>query len=471
MRFGLINHGCRGRVKHGARICATARTTLYIRVFQKVSQDENLSSATGLKEPFSNEQAGREPLKKPINETLLLIVLAAIQFTAVVDFLIILPLGPQYMRVFALKPAQFGVIVSAYAIAAGISGVVVSLFLDLFDRKRALLFLFLGFTIGTFFCALAPTYQLLVLARTVAGAFGGVAGALILAIIGDVVPEGRRGAATGVVMSSFSVASICGVPLGLLLATNVNWHVPFFALAALSLLILIAAGYVLPPLRGHMGQERQEHPVARLFATLGHADHQMALIFMGLLTFMGFVIFPNMANYMVANAGLTEKQLPLVYLAGGACTFFSMNWIGRWADRAGKRRVFVLMSFSALVPILAITNLPRVPLAVALATSTLLMVCMSGRMVPAMALMTSSIEARYRGGFMSLSSSVQQFAAGVAALMSGRILDQTAGGKMLHFPIIGAISVACALICIYLSRYLRVSENADEAVSAVAVEG
>jgi predicted MFS family arabinose efflux permease len=441
-------------------------------VFRKANQDENLSSATVSNDVFSSPNKTRgEPLNKPINERLLLVVLAAIQFTAVVDFLIILPLGPQYMRVFSIKPAEFGVIVSAYAIAAGISGVVVSLFLDLFDRKRALLFLYLGFTIGTFFCALAPTYRLLVLARAVAGAFGGVAGALILAIIGDVVPEGRRGAATGVVMSSFSIASICGVPLGLVLATKVNWHLPFFALAGLSLLILVAAAYVMPPLRGHMGHGRQQHPLARLLATLAHVDHQIALLFMGLLTFMGFVIFPNMANYMVANAGLTEKQLPLIYLSGGACTFFSMNWIGRWADRAGKRRVFVWMSFSALVPILGITNLPRVPLLVALATSTLLMVCMSGRMVPAMALMTSSIEARVRGGFMSLSSSVQQFAAGIAALASGRILDQTAGGKIIHFPAIGAISVACALVCIYLSRYLRVTDNGMEAVSAVAVEG
>src|ERR1700682_3301264 len=160
--------------------------------------------------------SGEEP--KPLNERLLLFVLAAIQFTAIVDFLIILPLGPQYMRVFGITPAQFGVIVSAYAISAGVSGIVTGFFLDRFDRKRALLTLYLGFAIGTLFCAVAPSYALLVLARAVAGAFGGVVGALILAIIGDVVPEQRRGAAMGLVMSSFSVASICGVPVGLFLA-------------------------------------------------------------------------------------------------------------------------------------------------------------------------------------------------------------------------------------------------------------
>lgn len=409
--------------------------------------------------------------QKPINERLLLLVMAAIQFTAIVDFLIILPLGPQYLRVFHITPAQFGVIVSAYAISAGISGIAAGLFLDRFDRKIALLGLYLGFTLGTLCCGLAPTYPLLVAARVVAGAFGGVAGALILAIIGDVVPEERRGAAMGLVMSSFSVASICGVPIGLLLASRLNWHVPFYVLAGLSLVVLGAAAQVLPSLQGHLGHAREQHPVARLMAVLLHADHQMAFLFMAILTFTGFLIFPNMANYMVWNVGLTETELPLIYLAGGLCTVFSLNWIGRWADRAGKLRVFSLVSLSALVPILLLTNLPRVPLLAALATSTLLMICMSGRMVPAMALMTACIESRYRGGFMSINSSVQQFACGVAAYASGQILGQTPSGELTHFPVIGGVSVVCAVTCIYLAKFLRSGEANEASPQALAIEG
>jgi predicted MFS family arabinose efflux permease len=408
---------------------------------------------------------------KSLDERLLLFVLAAIQFTTVVDFLIILPLGPQYMRVFNITPGEFGTIVSSYAISAGICGIAAGFFLDRFDRKWALLVLYFGFSVGTLFCALAPTYQLLVAARAVAGAFGGVVGALILAIVGDVIPEARRGAAMGLVMSSFSVASICGVPIGLMLASSINWHVPFFVLAGLSLIVLCAAAWVMPSLRSHLARVHDEHPVARTLAVLGHTDHQMAFLFMALLTFTGFVVFPNIANYMVLNVGLTEKQLPLIYLAGGLCTVFSMNWIGRWADRSGKLRVFVLMSLSATIPIVAVTNLPRAPLYVAIATSTLLMICMSGRMVPAMSMMTASIEARYRGGFMSINSSVQQFAAGFAAYVSGHLMGRTPSGGLTHFPAIGALSVVCALTCIYLAKYLKSPEQPAASVNALPAEG
>lgn len=408
------------------------------------------------------------------SERLLLLTLAAIQFTVVVDFLIVLPLGPQYERVFNINPAQFGVIVSSYAIAAGISGVLASFFLDRLDRRPSLLGLYLGFVLGTLFCALAPSYFTLVLARIVAGAFGGVSGALILAIIGDVIPEARRGAAMGMVMSAFSVASIAGVPLGLVLASNLSWHVPFYGLAGLGVIVWLLTLRAMPKLQGHLHHAADEHPIKRTLTVMLHKDHRMAFVFMAVLTASGFVVFPYLSNYMVANVGLTEKQLPLIYLAGGLCTIFSMNWIGRWADRAGKRRVFIIMSLCATLPILALTNLPRVPLALAISTSTLLMICMSGRMVPAMAMMTGSIEARYRGGFMSINSSVQQFSCGLAAFVSGHIIGQSPQGELTRFPVVGLISVTCILSCIYLSGFLKlpagIKTNANEAALVVEHE-
>ena len=396
---------------------------------------------------------------EPFSERLLLLSLGAINFTTIVDFIIIMPLGPQYMRVFSISPAQFGIIVSSYAVSAGICGIAAGFFLDRFDRKRALLTLYTGFTLGTLFCALAQTYHTLVAARALAGAFGGVTGALILAIVGDVIPEHRRGAAMGLVMSAFSIANICGVPLGLMLASSFNWHVPFFALAGLSVVILVILGRVMPSLRSHLAHLRQEPPTSRMLAILSGPAHQKAFLFMGMLTFTGFVVFPYLPKYLVANVGLTEKQLPWIYISGGCCTMFSMNWIGRWADRSGKRRVFSLVSMAAVIPILLVTNLPVVPLVVAVAVSTLLMICMSGRFVPAMALMTASIETRHRGGFMSINSSVQQLAAGFAAWISGIILGQSATGQITHFSVTGFISVAFALFCIYLSRFLATQDQ------------
>jgi len=327
---------------------------------------------------------------------------------------------------------------------------------------------FLGDAIDS---ALAQTYPLLVAARALAGAFGGVTGALILAIVGDVIPEDRRGAAMGLVMSAFSIANICGVPLGLMLASGFNWHVPFFALAGLSVVILAILIRVMPSLRSHLAHLSEEPPTARMLAILSGPAHQKAFLFMGMLTFTGFVVFPYLPKYFVANVGLTEKQLPWIYVFGGFCTMFRMNWIGRWADRCGKKRVFTLMSLTCAFPILLVTNLPAVPLVVSVAVSTLLMVCMSGRFVPAMALMTGSIEARHRGGFMSINSSVQQFAAGIAAWISGIILGQTATGQITHYPVTGFVSVTCALFCIYLSRFLGARPERTEIETMAKVGG
>jgi DHA1 family inner membrane transport protein len=406
----------------------------------------------------------------PAKERLLLLTLAAIQFTTVLDFLIILPLGPQYMRVFHIDPRQFGFIVSSYGIAAGLAGLAAGFFLDRFDRKSALVWLYLGFAVGTLFCALSPTYHLIVASRFVAGAFGGVVGAVILAIIGDVVPGMRRGAAMGMVMSSFSVASIIGVPLGLYLATSFSWHIPFFVLAALSAGILVVVAIITPSLRGHMEHGSDEHPIARTWAVMIHPDHQKAFLFMAVLTCAGFCVFPYISTYMVANVGLTEHDLPWIYLCGGLCTLFSMNWIGRWSDRSGKLRVFAIMSLSATLPIIAITNLPRVPLALAVATSTLLMICMSGRMVPAMAMMTGAVEARYRGGFMSINSAVQQLSMGVSSLGTGLILGQNEKGEMTHYPINGILSLICVCSCIYLAKFLKPAPKGEIAVEPAFAE-
>lgn len=406
----------------------------------------------------------------PARERLLLLTLSAIQFTTVLDFLIIIPLGPQYQKVFHITTQQFLWIVSAYGLSAGVAGVVAAFVLDWFDRKQALVWLYAGFTLGTLFCAMAPTYHLLVAARYFAGAFGGVCGTIILSIVGDVVPMERRGAAMGKVMSAFSVASIVGVPAGLYVANHSSWHVPFYAISVLGLMVLIISAAIIPPLRGHLEHIGEEHPVARTWAVIVHPDHIKAYVFMAMLTAAGFCIFSYIPTFFEKNVGLTDDQLPWIYLCGGLCTVFTMNWVGRWADRSGKLWVFMWSSLSCAVPILILTNLPRVHVAVAIAVSTLLMICMSARMVPAMALMTGAVEARYRGGFMSINSSVQQFSMGLTGMLSSMIIGEGPNGEMTHFAINGLISIVCAYACIYLARFLKVPAHSNQPGEPVLFE-
>lgn len=401
----------------------------------------------------------------------LLIVLSLVQFTNVLDFLIMMPLGPQYIRVFKISPAQFGYLVSIYATSAGIAGIAASFTLDRYDRKRALVLLYLGFVASTLLCAVATNYEFLATARMIAGAFGGVSGATILAIIGDVIPESRRGAAMGMVMSAFSVASIVGVPIGMYLANKFGWHAPFFMLTGFSLLVWIAAIKILPSMRSHIHAGPSRNSWDQFIEIIFHKNHLKAFLLMALMTAAGFCIFPYISPFMVHNVGLTEEQLPLIYFCGGLFTVFSMNIIGRLSDRAGKLRMFTIMSTLSFIPVLILTRLHPVPLAAALAVTTALMVCMSGRFVPAMALITSSVEREHRGAFMSINSSVQQFSSGIASILSGAILSVNADGRLIHFGRIGALSITMAATAILIARHVRPVKPAtlDPILPAVGV--
>jgi predicted MFS family arabinose efflux permease len=279
----------------------------------------------------------------------------------------------------------------------------------------------------------------------------------------------RRGAAMGLVMSAFSISSIVGVPLGLWLANKFNWHVTFYALAGVSLIILGFAAWVTPRLRGHLEHAQDQHPIERTLAVLTHPDHRKAYIFMAALTCAGFLVFPYIATYMEFNVGFTDEQLFWIYLSGGLFTLVSMNLVGRWSDRAGKLKVFTITSLSTAVPILLLTNLPKVPLPVAVACSTLLMICMSARMVPAMAMMTAAVEARDRGGFMSINSAVQQLAMGLTSLVGGQILGKGPNNSITRFPINGILAICCAYGCIYLARSLKPARVTTQVAAEPAV--
>ncbi len=396
-------------------------------------------------------------------ERLLLFVLAVVQFSHVLDFVIMMPLGPQFMRVFHITPQEFGLIVSSYTFSAAIFGFLGAFFIDRFDRRTALLALYAGFVLGTLACAVAPNYELLVVARAVAGAFGGILGALIFAIVGDCIPDVRRGAATGVIMSSFSVASVLGVPFGLFLATSLSWHAPFFLLAGLSALALMLAVAVLPSMKKHLLNAQPTAALENMRTVLSSPNNLRAFGLMALLMIAGFSVIPFISPYMVANVGLTEADLPYIYFFGGLATFFTSQWIGKLADKFGKLVVFRIVAALSIIPILLITNLPVVPLAVALVCTTLFMICLSGRLVPAMAIITSSVEPRYRGSFMSINSAVMQVFSGAGSFAAGFIIGKATDGTMTNYWLVGLIAALATSGCMIIAGAVKAAEVASTA--------
>jgi predicted MFS family arabinose efflux permease len=383
-------------------------------------------------------------------------MLATVQFTHIVDFMIMMPLGHQFMRLFAVGPREFGLLVSSYTFAAGISGFAAAFVIDRFDRKRALLSLYAGFILATAACGLAPTYEWLLVTRVAAGLFGGVMSGLVFAIVADLVPYSRRARATALVATSFSIAAVAGVPLGLWLAAQWTWRTPFLALAAFSVAVALAAARRLPPLAAHLAHGQRRRPAEQLRAIFGVGNHLRAFAFMVALMFAGFSVIPFIAPTMVANVGLAENELPLLYFCGGLATLVTAQVIGHLADRYGKQRLFTIVAIASIAPILIITHLPRLPLAAALGWSVLFFVLVTGRFGPAMAVVTGSVEPRLRGSFMSFNASVQMTGSALASLASGFIIRRAPDGALLHFGAVGWLAAACTLLCVVLVRGIRI---------------
>jgi predicted MFS family arabinose efflux permease len=392
----------------------------------------------------------------PPREFLLLLTLAGMQFVNILDFMIIMPLAPQLMRIFELDPQHFGFLVSSYTFAAAASGFVAVFWIDRVSRKRALLALFGGLVVATALCGLATSYPLLLAARIVAGAFGGVIGALVLTIVADVVPYARRARGTAFIAASFSLAAVIGVPLGLWLAAYFSWRAPFIALASFSLVLGVAAWRTLPALDANLRLTQRHNPVGQLQAILGVPNHLRAFAFIVALMMSVFLVVPFIAAYAVANVGVGETELPWLYFAGGLTTLFTAQWIGRLADRHGKKRVFVILAYISLVPIVLMTHLPPVPLVGMVAVFVLFFVFVPGRFGPAMALMSGSVVPQLRGSFMSFSGSVQQFGSGVASLLAGLIIGRAADGSLTHFHWVGWFAVAWTLLAVVMARSIRI---------------
>lgn len=396
---------------------------------------------------------------KQFNETVLLLILSAINFAYILDFVIVMPLGPQLMRIFQIDATQFALVVSSYTISAGLCGFAGIFFIDRFDRKKALLTSFGGFTVGTLLCALAPDYLFLLLARIVTGLFGGVISALVYSIVGDYIPYERRGSAMGKVMAAFAVASVMGVPIGLWLAAEFSWHTPFLALGLFSAVVFFAALIGLPAMRSHLQEKQVLKPWFILKSILTNANQLRALILMMLMMLAGFTVIPFISPYFVSNVGMTELELVYNYLVGGGCTFITSQIIGRLSDKYGKRQLLVVLCIVSVVPILLVTHLGVTPLPLAVAASTLFFILVSGRSVPGLALITSTVRPEHRGSFMSFNSAVQQLSAGLATLIAGIIITVGVDGQLYHFGWVGILASVVSILTIPLVRRIKPVEK------------
>jgi predicted MFS family arabinose efflux permease len=383
-----------------------------------------------------------------------LLALAAVQFTHVLDYMIMMPLGPGLMHEFSLSPARFSQLVAAYGGAAALAGLLGGLFLDRLDRRRALLWLYAGFALATLACALAPTHLALLAARLAAGAFGGLAGAVVIALVADVVPPERRGRGMAFVASAFPLASVAGVPLGIALSNRLGWHAPFYLLALLALPILLAISR-LAPRRPPAFPAGSASALARMRELFSQPLHWRGFAVSAALVAAGGCVIPFMAPSLVANAGLTPELLPLVYFFGGAATFFSTPFIGRLTDRHDKLHVLAALSLPAVAAVLLVTHLGPSPLWLVLAVTTLFFVGMSGRFGPATTLVANSVEERFRGGFMGVNSAVQQGAGALANLLGGALVSRDAAGHLVGYGRVGWVSVAAFALTLVLAHRLR----------------
>jgi predicted MFS family arabinose efflux permease len=401
----------------------------------------------------------------PKAEKRLLYILAGIQVTHIVDFMVMMPIGPMLVRELGITTDQFGLLVSSYSLSAAVSGLLCAMFIDLFDRKRALLMLYACFAVATLACALAPGYTGLLIARVLAGAFGGVMSALISTVIGEQIPPERRGRAGGYMAGAFSVATVAGVPLGLWLANHtpvLTWRAPFIFVSLLCVGLGWAAykwlktGGSTPStlqVNSHGASQGTALQGAwqRVRDTLADPIHRWAMLVGCLIMFSMFSIVPFITIFATGTVNFPETLLPLMYLIGGGCTLLTSPWVGKKTDRMGKRKSLLLFGTLAIVPMLIITHLHSAPVWVYLILSTAFFVSASARMTPMMALINGAANPALRGTYMSLAASFQQAAMGLGAFVVGHIVVVDASGVMSHYNIAGYIAAATMLAALWVS--------------------
>jgi len=382
-------------------------------------------------------------------------VLAFLQFSIILDFMIISPLGAMMMPTLHISPQQFGLAVSSYAFSAGASGLLAAGFADRFDRKRLLLFFYTGFLFGTLLCGLAATYPMLLIARIVTGLFGGVIGSVVLAIATDLFPLEMRGRVMGYIGTAFAASQVLGLPAGLFFANHWDWHAPFLAIIAVALPAGLVIAFWMKPVAAHLELRQEKSPLMHLLHTLAEPRYRLAFILTMLLPTGGYMLMPFGTAFMVDDIGLSLSTLPTIYLITGLFTVFVGPLVGKASDSFGKFNTFCFGTLLTLVMVAVWTNLGHVSLWVVIIVNVLLFIGIFSRMIPSQALMTAIPEITKRGAFNAVSASLQQVAGGVSAAVAGAVLIETPAGVLEHFNWLGYIVMAVASLSLLLMYFVH----------------
>lgn len=406
-------------------------------------------------------------------ERRLIWLLALVQFTLIMDFMVMMPLGPQIMSAFQISPSKFAAAVSAYSWCSGLSALLAATYIDRFDRRKLLLAAYLLFALSNVLCACATSFPLLLASRAFAGVTGGVLGASVMAIVADVVPVARRGTATGIIMTGFSMAAIAGVPAGVLLGAYFHWSAPFWLLAALTVTIALATSRIVPPLAEHRATRAPSlaQTLPALVDLLTSARHLRAFALTFLIMLAHMLVIPFISPMLVANHSIRPDQVSWLYMAGGAATLFTSRAIGRLADRIGHRLVFRLFGVLALGPVLVVTHLPNVPFWIMIPGFAVFMIISSGRIVPMQAILSTVPEARHRGSFLSANGAVQSLGTGCGAWLGGLMLSTDSAGHIVGYGLNGWVSVVLASLALVWVGSVRSAGAQDMKEEASASQG
>jgi predicted MFS family arabinose efflux permease len=393
-------------------------------------------------------------------------VLAILQFTIILDFMIISPLGVILMKTLDITPSKFSTVVSAYAFSAGASGLLAAGFADKFDRKKLLLFFYTGFMLGTVLCAMAPTFEFLLIARIITGIFGGVVGSISFAIITDLFRMEVRGRVMGYVQMAFSASQVLGIPIGMLLATEFGWHWCFWMIAIFGMIVGVIIVIYMKPVNEHLKVQHEHNAIRHLFSTVSKPRYLFGFLTMSFLASGGFMLMPFGSAFGTHNMGLTLEQLPMLYLITGVFSFAVGPLAGKFSDKIGKYRLFVIATIASMICVLVYTSLGVTPFWLASLVSILLFCSITARMIPASALMTAIPSPTDRGAFMSVNSATMQISGGLASVIAGRIVGQTASGMILNYDTLGYVVVGTMTVMIGMMYFINRSAVQHHAASA-----